>query len=242
VAGGTVTIDGKVDPVLAGTQLVIPPGAVPDGTLITISRGDEQTGGGETSVSPSVRLGPDGLVLSKQATLFVPYQSSKQPSYSTLIVEISSKGVRSKQNELLVSPAAGLAQMQIGHFSDYEVVATPCPTEIVDQIDFATVQNDLAVPAHDMSQPPDMGSAGPPDLASGGASDFGPSQYDFGPSQYDFGPIPDYDLGYPTWDDGIPYDGGYAPSVDLAPSSGGYAPPAQCTQPDVVDLAVPPKG
>jgi hypothetical protein len=212
-SGGQITITASQDPLLAGTQLVIPPGAVPDGTSITISRGAQQTAAGETALSPSVRLSPDGLVLARPATLFMFYPG--QPANTSLVVEVTSLGKRSEQGNLLVSSAAGLAQMQINHFSDWQIVARSCD---------GSSSTDLAQP-----NPVDFASA-PSDLGSG-ATDLAPSSSDLG----------SYDAGQPDLTPGWLYD--MMPSDDGGTFvDPGYVAPATCADTGPVDLAVTPRG
>jgi hypothetical protein len=216
-SGGSITITAAEDATLAGTQLVIPPGAVPDGTVVAISKGAPQNGAGEQAISPSVRLLPDGLKLAKPATLFFPYPG--QPARTHLFVEVTSLGQKSQREGLLVSSAAGLAQLQIDHFSDWQIVAVDCP------------------PQPDIGSVPDLSRL--PDLSSG-STDFGTGLPDLGT------PINDLSPGGPS--DGGPPANDLAPGgshdlgdvADLAPGPAGYGAPLGCGEAAPNDLATLP--
>ena len=217
--GGTLQITSDEDPSIAGAQLVIPPGALPVGTVITISRGDPQTTSLEAGVGPSVRISPDGLQLAKPATLFLPYEASSQHQGTQLLVAYTSKSVRGESYSILVNAKAGLAQVQLEHFSDYQIVAATC-VEDPGPVDM--------YPTPDIAyQPVDLGSSGNVDLAY--------PNYDGSSPQTDFGFHPD-DFGYPTDDGGVS-------SNDLSPNPGtgssGYVAPVCYAAPTPVDLSVP---
>jgi hypothetical protein len=121
--GADITITTVSDPVLAGTELLLPASAVPANTSVTLSRGSDQAAPGESVVGPSLRLAPDGLRLAVPATLTLPYRASSLPAGTTVTVAVMSSGQRSE----LVPTEVGAATVtvEIQHFSDYQVVAAP---------------------------------------------------------------------------------------------------------------------
>jgi hypothetical protein len=184
-SGAQIAIGTLQDPELAGTLVVIPPGAITVDTTITISRGADQVAAGEFSLSPSVRLSPDGLALARPATLFVVYNG--QPFNTSLGLAVTSAGKRSEPDGgLTVSQAAGLAQVQINHFGDWEIIARNCPESSTDlaqpyPVDFAYSPADLGSGANDLAPSSNLGGD------DSGQSDLAPSE----PSGDDGGTLAD---------------------------------------------------
>lgn len=119
--GGTIDVALEDDDVLGGTELVIPPGALAKATKITISRGSEIVGNGESSRGPSVRLSPDGTMLALPATLRVPQSVALADDPGTLYFAVLSGGTHS---ELPVTGSDGKGSRgNITHFSEYELVS-----------------------------------------------------------------------------------------------------------------------
>ncbi len=72
--GGTITVGQADDPVLAGTSIVIPAGALPADTTVTIAEGATRVApAGAQTAGPVATFGPDGTKFSTPATITLPY-------------------------------------------------------------------------------------------------------------------------------------------------------------------------
>lgn len=122
--GGTLRIDASQFPELAGTTLEIPPGALRQDTRISLSRGNDLVRPGQTAVSPSLQLEPDGLTFTKPVVLTLPYRASEVPA--DWMVSLLSTSGGAEQPELpepllQLDPAGGTVAANIEHFSDYQL-------------------------------------------------------------------------------------------------------------------------
>jgi hypothetical protein len=70
--GAAITITAEMDRDLAGTELVIPPGALSEPTRIWLARAADTSNEMATAVGPAVFLGPDGQTFQKPITLTLP--------------------------------------------------------------------------------------------------------------------------------------------------------------------------
>lgn len=115
--GGTIDVtDGD----LAGTQLVVPAGALAAPTTITIGHGAELATAGEIAVGPSVRLSPDGTTFATPATLRLP-ETIFVDGPGTLFFAVSERGAHSELPTTGKDAKGSTAS--IAHFSDYELVS-----------------------------------------------------------------------------------------------------------------------
>jgi hypothetical protein len=126
-SGAEISISAAGDPTLAGTTLLIPAGALPAATLITVAVGANQAAIGETPLGPSVRFTPDGLQFAKPATLTLPYVPAEQPARTAIAVAVTTAGRKSESSGgmITVDATAGTVALDIMHFTDYQVLATP---------------------------------------------------------------------------------------------------------------------
>jgi hypothetical protein len=124
-AGADLSISAACDAKLAGTSLLIPAGALTTTVSIGITRGEDLSMNGLTSVGPSVRFTPDGLAFAMDATLTLPYQRSEQPMGTELAIAASSVQGRSilDGKSITVDPMSDTVTTPIAHFTDYQVVA-----------------------------------------------------------------------------------------------------------------------
>jgi hypothetical protein len=223
-AGGKISVSAKSNSALAGATLVVPAGALASTTSVSLQPGDELATGNMVALGPSLRIEPASLDLYQEATLYLPYRPSAQPSNSFVWVAWRRGNSTTEIDAVLVASSLGLAQIQISGFGEFEVIASPCGGGIDFGIeDIAYVPHDLSVPA-DASSQPDI--AAPPDAGGGsGPVDAGTNGYP--------------DLAPPT----IVYDDGGYTVVDCADGGGGtpspYAPAPYCVYNGTTDLAVP---
>ncbi len=130
-SGGQIAISVADDPLLAGTVLSVPAGALNSATMILISRGLEITTGTEPAVSPSVIISPD-FTFAKAATLTLPYSPARAPVASGLILISSDAGKRTELtgNAIDVSDASTRATASITHTGTFELTAATCSSAV----------------------------------------------------------------------------------------------------------------
>ena len=123
-AGAAIEVTAQGDPVLAGTTLLIPRGALERDTVITVSHGAEQAGPDETALGPSVRFSPDGLAFAKPATLGLPFRPASLPDGSEVVVALTSASQKTEVDgaALTVDPRAATVATDIVHFTDYQAL------------------------------------------------------------------------------------------------------------------------
>src|SRR5690348_13491328 len=100
--GGTVSAD--TTSALSGTVLVVSEGALSNPMDITMTTGGSQAIQGELDVSPNVHLLPDGLPLGAPSMLTIPYDASRVPSESTIVVAVTSDGSRTEEAPEQIGP------------------------------------------------------------------------------------------------------------------------------------------
>jgi hypothetical protein len=70
--GAAITITAEMDRDLAGVEIVIPPGALPEATRISIARAADAPSDVGTAVGPAVFVGPEGLAFQQPITIDLP--------------------------------------------------------------------------------------------------------------------------------------------------------------------------
>jgi hypothetical protein len=70
--GAAITITEEMNRELAGVEILIPPGALGEPTVITIAQAAERTNAGTVGVAPAIAIGPEGLELARPVTLTLP--------------------------------------------------------------------------------------------------------------------------------------------------------------------------
>jgi hypothetical protein len=125
--GADISISSSCDATLAGTELLVPAGALASSVTITVDHGQELAMLSETAVGPSVRFTPDGLAFAQPATLTLPFRPADQPAGTGLAIAASSVQGRTliQGADITADSARKLAWAEIHHFTDYQVVAVP---------------------------------------------------------------------------------------------------------------------
>jgi hypothetical protein len=85
-AGGTLTVSTSDSQMLAGLQIVVPPGALAADTELTVAYGTASPAG-SASAGPSVDLGPDGTRFQVPATITVPFALPAGATQRQLVVD-----------------------------------------------------------------------------------------------------------------------------------------------------------
>lgn len=123
-AGAAIEITSSGSSTIAGTTLLIPAGALDRDTTITIAPAPAPIAAtGETAVGPTVRFEPDGLVFLKPATLTLPFTSAMQPARTNLAIDFRGGAGSGQYSGASLSTAGDQVSVDIGHFTDYQVVA-----------------------------------------------------------------------------------------------------------------------
>jgi hypothetical protein len=123
-SGAEISITNNGDPMLAGTTLTIPSGALTTDQTITIERGTDQAKPGQTALGPSVRFLPDGLTFATPATLKLPFNKASLMPGQTVIVAVTSTSGRTEMSGsgVVVDTETGIVTIAISHFTDYQVL------------------------------------------------------------------------------------------------------------------------
>lgn len=135
--GGTLRIDAQRFPELAGTTLAIPAGALSRDTTISLSRGSDLVRPGQTAVSPSLQLEPDGLTFSKPVTLTMPYRATEVPADWMVSLLVTSGGVEQPELPeplLQLDPGGGMVAASLEHFSSYQLRMQQWPAPELDVV------------------------------------------------------------------------------------------------------------
>jgi hypothetical protein len=86
--GLTLSVEAADSPELAGTRLVIPPGALAADTVITLELGSDSLAGGDNKAAGAVALwGPAGTRFSTAAELSLPYALASGESVGNLFIQ-----------------------------------------------------------------------------------------------------------------------------------------------------------
>ncbi len=101
-SGGTLAVTQADDPMLAGTTLSVPPGALAKDTTLTIAEGGAVTPSGDQEAGPVADFGPSGTTFLKAVTITLPYQLPSGATIDQLAVE----GVEADGSQLAVAHSA----------------------------------------------------------------------------------------------------------------------------------------
>lgn len=105
-SGGVIEMDG--------VKLVVPPGAVPDGTVITITETSDPPPDGYDALSPTFAFGPDGLSFAQAATIEMSITATDG---SDAVVLWSLAGGSGFEELPTTLAAAGRYSAPVAHFS-----------------------------------------------------------------------------------------------------------------------------
>ena len=140
-SGGLVQYTDPANPMLMGTTVIIPPGALPIPVTIQIVACDSLTQGTETALGPCVRFLPDSLIFTAPVTLTVPYFPDQLLSPGDLTLKNVFQTVPSWTSalSLATNPAARTVTTQVKNLGDYQAITRappppppPPPTQNVD--------------------------------------------------------------------------------------------------------------
>jgi hypothetical protein len=110
--GGTVAVSKDESPELAGTRLVIPPGALAADTTVTLDLSTRAViPSGARTAGPTAEWGPSGTALSIPAELTLPYRLGIWQASGDLFFAVEHAGGSAELRPPLLSaePATGLA-------------------------------------------------------------------------------------------------------------------------------------
>ncbi|MHB8416575.1 MAG: hypothetical protein ACYDCL_00765 [Myxococcales bacterium] len=120
--GGAITVGPADDVALAGTSIVIPPGALTADTTITIAEGASPVApAGAQAAGPVVTFGPDGTQFRAPATITLPYDTHGAPADRLEIEAVESNGVTTTFTpaQLTLNAAASTVAFAVNGFTSY---------------------------------------------------------------------------------------------------------------------------
>jgi hypothetical protein len=134
-AGGTVSVTAPECAALAGTSVVIPPGALAQDTVVTIGMGpDAIASAWATGIGPVADFGPSGTRFTSPVTVTLPFDASGILDTDLLFVqEVEANGTtgRIDRPDLQILPSGKSLSFQITAFTQFEVALDPscgnCP-------------------------------------------------------------------------------------------------------------------
>ncbi len=100
--------------------VVIPSGAVPDGTEVTVTVSEEETPNGFTAYSPVIRYEPEGLVFERPVQIEIPFEGD--PDVATVFLTLEGQEA---YGALTTRTERGIAFASTNHFSR-AFVGTAC--------------------------------------------------------------------------------------------------------------------
>lgn len=122
--GGAVAVPLAEGGALYGTMLVLPPGALSNAAILQIGCGANLAmGSDEVVLGPSARLEPDGQMFNQPVELTLPFDPSKVPAGSEVMVAAKSATQRELFGTGDITVGVKAVTMKINHFSDYQVIA-----------------------------------------------------------------------------------------------------------------------
>jgi len=134
--GGAIAVPLAEGGPLYGTMLVLPPGAVSSAAILQIGCGADLALADEVILGPSARLSPDGQTFNKPVELTLPFEPSKLPAGSQVMIAAKSGTQRELFGAGDITVGAKAVTLKITHFSDYQVIArkpgSSGPTKNVD--------------------------------------------------------------------------------------------------------------
>lgn len=119
--GGQIVVTSEDHVGLAGTRIVIPPGALAQDTRITIRPGPESIADADgISAGPAVRFGPDGTTFSTAAQVTLPYTAAWDPDLARVFVQRTSGAAVVLPFDLLWNESDRTTTLDVTAFSVFQ--------------------------------------------------------------------------------------------------------------------------
>jgi len=123
--GGRLTVGDGAQSLLAGTSVLVPPGALATPTVLGITCGRElATGSMEQAIGPSARFLPLSQILLSTVTITLPYNPSLIPETERPRVAVLRGTMRDfiPDGELIVDRATKTVTFDTAEFGDFQVI------------------------------------------------------------------------------------------------------------------------
>ena len=129
-SGGRLTVGDGEQSTLAGTSLLVPPGALATPTVLGITCGrDLATGSDEQALSPSARMLPLSQILLSTVTITLPYNPSLISDSDKPWVAVLRGTTRDiiPDSELTIDKATKTVSFETAEFGDFQVLGKKAP-------------------------------------------------------------------------------------------------------------------